>query len=301
MSATAGLRPPAQTYNHGGCRKRPRETAHRTTRSVSRQGRWLPGAAARIRTRPEPCRRFQTSGTRAGRRLPVRPGPGGRSSMGIRRRAPRERRQETTADARTLAMASTKAATVPGAPRRVDANIGPHRPPEVSPHPPGDCRRRPPDRLAWRRSPPSPPFSLQRSWSSRSPRSRCAERICQRRGLDPARVRVIASDLGRYLVDARPRPRRQSGCGLPRLRFPPAHRRRGQEPALEGCGSPAARADLEFAVASALLQGRRPWPKRLMLEDLRHLRPVARDVVDHLETSSLHVFQEISPAPAAAW
>ena len=65
-------------------------------------------------------------------------------------------------------------------------------------------------------------------------------------------------------------------------------------------GIPVVRADLELAVASALLQGRRPWPKRPMLEDLRHLRPVARNVVDHLETSQLHVFQELSPAPTTS-
>ena len=65
-------------------------------------------------------------------------------------------------------------------------------------------------------------------------------------------------------------------------------------------GIPVARAVLEFAVASALLKGRRPWPKRLMRGDIRHLRPLARRVVDQLETSRLHVFQALSWAPAAA-
>ena len=63
-------------------------------------------------------------------------------------------------------------------------------------------------------------------------------------------------------------------------------------------GSPVARADLELAVASALMKVRRTWPKRLMPGDHRHLRPWARSVFDHLETSRLHVFQALSVSAA---
>lgn len=66
-------------------------------------------------------------------------------------------------------------------------------------------------------------------------------------------------------------------------------------------GIPVARADLVNAIACALKQVRRAWPKRRLPGGDRRLGSLARQVVKQLETSHVHVFQESAPAPAAAF
>ncbi len=65
-------------------------------------------------------------------------------------------------------------------------------------------------------------------------------------------------------------------------------------------GIPFARADLECAIACALKQARRALPKRRLSGGDRRLGSLARKVVGQLETSHVRLFQDISPAPAAA-